>query len=124
MNSEDFYGMVPGSIGTVNYIARANVGTDVLADVQNKISSQMFSSYLSNYQFLTGEDKVDPQTAFIKARQEAMQHAENSVGTRIVSMHVQIGQPDSLEKIRQVEQSESFVMWEDETLINAIKSTC
>jgi hypothetical protein len=122
MNSEDFYGMVPGSIGTVKYVAKIGVSENNLADMQNKISSQMFSSYLSNYQFLTGNDKLDPQAAFIKARQEARQHAEDSIGTRVFSLHVQIGQDESLEKIRKIEQMDGFVRWEDDTLINAIKS--
>lgn len=125
MNNEDFYALTPGSIGLIYYIAKTEKPTDdKVQAIANDISSSRFSSYLSTYALTQGQgNTMDPATAFARFRQEASKEAENLVGApKRFSMYVQVGQQESLDQIIKKEASPDFVKWEDDRLVNLIKS--
>ena len=126
INTEEFYGLVPGAIGVIKYTGRTTKPTEELvANIQQDMASSMFSAYLSNYALLKGGGQdVDPQTAFENARKKALEEAERLASTPIVQeIHVQIGQEESIRKMIELEQSEQFVEWQDPNIVNLIKST-
>lgn len=126
INSEDFYGLVPGTIGGLKYTVCTKVASDELIDaIQQDVSSAMFSAYLANYQFTKGGGQdMDPQTAFANARKKAREEAERLARLpRTYEFHVQIGQEESIRKMIELEQSESFVEWSDPNMANLIKTT-
>lgn len=124
MNTEEFYMLIPGAIGTVDYIAKTeNPTEEKMQNISNHISSSNFGSYLANYMLTKGGNTPDPAEAFSKFRREAAQEAENYVGNpKQQRTYVQIGQKESLEKISKIESSPNFVKWVDERLISLIKS--
>jgi len=124
MNSEEFYALTPGSIGLVYYMGRTETPTeDRVRAIVNDISSSRFSAYLATYALSKGQDTMDPATAFSKFRQDAAKDAEELAGSpKRQSMYVQLGQQESLELIRKKEASPDFVKWEDERLMELIKS--
>lgn len=125
-NTEDFYALVPGAIGILLYNGKTTKPTEEqLSNIQNEISSSMFSSYLANYQFTKGGSQdMDPQTAFIKARQRAAEEAETlaCLPTQM-AFYVEIGQVESINKMIELENSEHFINWIDINLVNIIKQT-
>jgi len=126
INTEDFYGLVPGTIGELKYTACTTVASPELIDeIQQDVSSSMFSAYLSNYAFTKGGGQdMDPQTAFENARKKAREEAERLASTPVTQVfHVQIGQEESIRKMIELEQSESFVEWSDPNMVNLIKTT-
>lgn len=123
MNGEDFYGLVPGAMGTLQFVVRQPVTDDQMSRAQDSIASGMFSSYLANYQHLAGEERVDPLTAFTRARQKAMQAAEDAIGTRLENMHVQVGQAESVQHMLEIERSDRFVRWVNQPLADMIKTS-
>lgn len=126
INSEDFYGLVPGTIGVLKYTQRTTAPSEeLISAIQQDLSSSMFSAYLSNYAFIKGGGQdVDPQTAFENARKKALEEAERLASTPVVQeFHVQIGQEESIRKMIELEQSEAFVEWSDPNMANLIKTT-
>lgn len=125
INSDDFYSLVPGTIGYLEYIYKANIPTeDQIQIAANQISSNRFSSFLSNYAMLSGEAKMmTPQEAFERYRQEAKIEAENIAGQpSLLILYVQIGQAESVKKMEELEKDPRFVRWSDEMLVGLIKS--
>ena len=126
INSEDFYGLVPGTIGVLKYTGRTTAPSEeLISEIQQDLSSSMFSAYLSNYAMLKGGGQdVDPQTAFENARKKALEEAERLATTPVLKeFHVQIGQEASIQKMMQLEQSDAFIEWSDPNIANLIKTT-
>lgn len=126
MFNEDFYSLVPGAIGQVQFRTKtAPPSEEIKAEIQDQIASQAFSQYLATYQFTKGDPKVmDPQTAFIRARQQGARQAEGLSGNPVVSsVNVQIGQEESVRKLEQIEKLPGFMGWVDETMVNMIKTS-
>jgi len=126
LNSEEFYGLVPGAIGVLMYTGcTTKPSEELVANIQQEMASSMFSAYLSNYAMLKGSGQdVDPQTAFENARKRALEEAEKLASTPTVQeFHVQIGQEESIKKMLELEQSDQFVAWQDPNMANLIKST-
>lgn len=126
INTEDFYGLVPGTIGVLKYTeAGAKPSDELVSAIQQDMASSMFSAYLSNYALLSGGGQdVDPQTAFENARKKAREEAERVARQpTIKEFHVQIGQEESIKKMIELEQSESFAGWTDPNMVNLIKTT-
>lgn len=125
INTEEFYGLVPGAIGVLRYYGRTkSPSEDQMARAQDAMASSMFSSYLANYQFVRGTSQdVDPQTAFMNARKRAMEEAESMLGTSEMELYVQIGQEESVRKMLEIERSDGFVSWVDDNLANLVKNT-
>lgn len=126
MNTEDFYCLTPGAIGEIKYTARTTTASAELIDaIQQDVSSSMFSAYLSNYALTKGGGQdMDPQTAFENARKKAREEAERLASTPVLqSIHVQIGQEESIRKMIELEQSDDFVEWSDPNMVALIKTT-
>lgn len=121
LNNEDFYALMPGAIGTLSYFISTVTATEEEQDaMMSNISSQLFSSYLSNYAFVQGDD---PQTAFIKARAKGRIEAEREASRPVQrSINVQIGQKESLDVIKRIENSQGFINWSDANLVDLIKT--
>jgi hypothetical protein len=126
INSEDFYGLIPGTIGVLKYSGRTTAPSEeLISEIQQDMASSMFSAYLSNYAMLQGGGQdVDPQTAFENARKKAKEEAERIATTPVTQeFHVQIGQEESIQKMIELEQSEAFIGWSDPNMANLIKTT-
>ena len=124
-NTDDFYGLMPGAIGTLAYRVNSQPPSEkTIQNIQNDISSEMFSSYLANYQFTKGgSQEMDPVEAFTKARRDAREHAEDIGGIPInKSVAVQIGQQESKDLINKIEANPLFIGWMDTRLVSLVRS--
>ena len=123
--STDFYDMVPGAIGSVGYtVSSRNATQEELSAMQNEISKSLFSSFLANYQFTRHMPNAttDPQVAFEQARARARRIAEENANTPIRrSVHVQVGQAESLELLSRIESTPGFMAWDDPHIIDMLR---
>lgn len=126
-NEEDFFDLKPGAIGTVSYKKSIVHGMTEEQKQQyvSQASNARMRAFMNNMAYgMTSKDSVmDPSEAYQKARKESWNDLDDcEIGSVIEHVHVQIGQLESLELLKKIEELPDFFGWTNPHFIAMIKT--